>query len=121
MRHWIGSLTFGLLAAAAGYQPASAASLQWTITNESPYQAQVSFYSQNRSVEWPGGGQSWDLFDNQPHTFNLRCLRGEKICYGAFIYQTHARYWGVGFNNSYGCSDCCGYCGAGSMSNTLAR
>jgi len=121
MRLWMGTLALGALVASASFQPASAASIRWTITNDSAYQAQVSFYSESRSVEWPGGGKSWDLFDNRPHTFNLRCIRGEKICYGAFIYQSHARYWGVGFENANSCADCCGICGAGSMSNTLVR
>jgi hypothetical protein len=83
--------------------------------------AQVSFYSQTRAHEWPGGGQSWDLFDHRPHTFTLSCVSGEKICYGAFVYKTHSRYWGVGYDNSFSCSDCCGFCGAGSMANALGQ
>jgi hypothetical protein len=121
MRQGIGSLALCLLIAAAGVLPVSAATLKWTIANQSHYAAQVSFYSQNRSHEWPGGGQSWDLFDHGAHTFTLRCHTGEKICYGAFVYQTHSRYWGVGFKNSNSCSDCCGVCGAGSMASSLGE
>ena len=121
MRHGIAGLALGLLVAMAGVLPASAASLTWTITNNSRYSAQVSFYGQDRQVEWPGGGESWDLFDHNPHTFNLRCHRGEKICYGAFIYQTHARSWGVGFNNSMSCGDCCGTCGEGPFETSLGN
>ncbi|MGD0642079.1 MAG: hypothetical protein ABSC22_15130 [Roseiarcus sp.] len=120
MRHGIGSLALGLLIAAAGVLPALAGSITWTVTNNSHYAVQVSFYSQVRGHEWPGGGQSWDLFDHGPHTFTLRCHNGEKICYGAFVYKTHSRYWGVGFNNSNACDDCCGICGAGTMENSLA-
>jgi hypothetical protein len=121
MRQGIGSLALCLLIAAAGVLPASAGTLTWTVTNRSTYAAQVSFYSQDRAAEWPGGGRSWDLFDHGAHTFTLRCHTGEKICYGAFVYQTNARIWGVGYNNSNSCTDCCGVCGAGSLSSALGE
>ncbi|MGO4870454.1 MAG: hypothetical protein ACLPGW_07550 [Roseiarcus sp.] len=121
MRQGIGSLALCLLAATAGVLPASADSISWTITNRTRDPLQVSFYSQDRHHEWPGDGRSWDLFDNRPHTFSLGCIRGETICYGAFVYQTHSRYWGVGFKNSKSCKGCCGTCGAGSMENSLGN
>ncbi len=110
MRQWIGSLALCLLVAGAFVLPAFADTMNWIITNKSSYQAQVSFYAQGRRSEWPGHGRAWDLFDHSPHKFSLNCLRGEKICYGAFVYKTHARSWGVGFNNSKSCRDCCAIC-----------
>lgn len=124
MRQWIGSLALCLLVVAgAGVLPASAdtAVMNWIITNKSQYQAQVSFYAQSRRAEWPSHGRAWDLFDHRAHRFSLNCLRGEKICYGAFVYKTHARSWGVGFNNSKSCRNCCAICAETTIERSLGN
>jgi hypothetical protein len=98
-------------AAVAQQQQASADSMLWRFKSNHQYKVQVSFYSQNRSYEWPGNGQSYDLNDYDEHTMNLSCIRGEKICFGAWATGDATTYWGVGYNNSHQCEDCCYHCG----------
>jgi hypothetical protein len=68
-----------------GFSTASVAeSMTWTVTSDYKFRSQIEFYSQNRSMAWPGGGTVYTLNDYAPHKFTLACRRGEKICYGAW-------------------------------------
>lgn len=95
--------------------PSSADTLTFKLRSKFQYKVQVSFYSQARNHEWPGGGQAYDLDDWDEHTFRLSCRSGEKICYGAWVTGNGRRYWGVGPDDKHGCSDCCAVCGAGTV------
>lgn len=54
--------------------------------SEYKYKAQVKFFSQDRKgYEWPGGGKAYNLDDSDVHAIKLRCLGGEKICYGGWV------------------------------------
>lgn len=98
---------------------ATADTLHWTIVNRSPWPAQVSFFAARRHMQWPGPGRGYDLFDQQPRTYPLSCLHGEKICYGAYEYGSHRHSWGVGFNNARACANCCYSCSNATVGRTL--
>jgi hypothetical protein len=87
----------------------------WEIQSSYPFKVQIKFYSKDRNVVWPAGGQSYVLDDSKMHQFSLNCQAGERICYGAWDVITGGRtgkkYWGVGQSNSKGCTDCCWTCG----------
>jgi hypothetical protein len=77
-------LTFAVLSMV---QPpvASADSLVWRVKSNYRDGIQISFYSQSRSVEWPGNGQAWGLNDSGTHKYSLACVTGERICFGAWV------------------------------------
>lgn len=81
------------------------------IQSDHKFKVQISFFSQNRSHEWPGGGRSYNLNDSEEHTFNLTCNKGEKICYGAWETGSSSPYWGSGPGNRQACTNCCVVCG----------
>jgi hypothetical protein len=99
----------------------------WRIRSLFPHQVQIEFYSMDRNAAWPGGGRAYRLYDSNWHAFSLRCRPGERICYGAWNVATGqttgSRYWGVGQDKRYGCSDCCWTCGrkGNPRSITLSR
>ena len=82
----------------------------WRFKNDYPYKIYLKFYSQDRNHVWPGGGKVYVLDDGREHTFHIRGLGGEKVCYGAWVAGDSSTYWGVGKDNEHGCSDCCYYC-----------
>ena len=109
-------------------RPASshAETMTWTITSNYQYQVQVEFYAQSRSAAWPGNGRAYDVNDYAAHTFVLNCVRGEKICYGAWPTGgdrngQYTTYWGVGQNNRQRCSNCCALCGEEDPVKTLTQ
>lgn len=94
---------------------ASADSMTWKLRSFSKAAIEVSFYSQNRRNEWPGGGKvyvnrTYDVVD-----YKLGCIKGEKICYGAWLQGNASRYWGVGKGNQQKCTDCCYTCGGNTV------
>lgn len=78
----------------------------------------IAFYSQDRNLAWPGGGQEYNINDNQTHSYALKCRTGEKICYGAWD-TNRSLYWGVGPHDHYGCKNCCAVCNDSSALYTL--
>jgi hypothetical protein len=82
-----------------------------------PYKIQLEFYSQNRSVAWPGNDRVYSISDDDIHAYTLKCKSGENICYGAW--PKSSVYWGVGLNNRYTCEHCCAICDGRSVSLTL--
>lgn len=108
-------LELALLAGLVGFTwfPAIsfADSMTWTITSDYEYKVQLEFYSQNRSIAWPGGDKAYNLNDYETHEFTLNCRSGEKICYGAWATGDSSVYWGVGANDKHSCKSCCGICG----------
>lgn len=74
------------------------------------YKVQVKFFSKDRNVVWPGGGQADNLDDSQVHDIKLNCLGGEKICYGGWVTGNAKLYWGVGADGKRGCESCCFTC-----------
>jgi hypothetical protein len=86
--------------------------IEFHIRNSSPYGIHVRFYSQNRAVSWPGQGKAWLQTDNTMHDYNLSCIPGEEICYGAWTIPNHAHNWGVGDDGKHRCTSCCAVCGS---------
>lgn len=70
----------------------------------------LEFTSQQRNNQWPGGDRAYKIDDYDVHTYKLKCIRGEQICYGAWVEGDETQYWGVGINNGEHCNDCCYTC-----------
>jgi hypothetical protein len=83
----------------------------WKIKSRYPYSVAVAFFSATRNLSWPGGGQGWVISDATEHTYNLSCMAGERICYGAWASGSPAAIqWGVGASGQNGCTNCCHVC-----------
>ncbi len=112
-----------LLAATALAPSASHADqLTWHVTNMSPYNAEIRFFSRYRAQNrvWPAeSDQVWQLYDHDIHTIVLKCITGEQICFGAWLPHTHTRYWGVGHDHDQSCGNCCAICGNGDAEAVL--
>jgi hypothetical protein len=76
-------------------------------------QVDVAFYSQNRNHSWPGGSKVWVIKDYDVHSYSLTCIRGEKICYGAWVRGASSSYWGGGKGGRQACQKCCFTCNGG--------
>jgi hypothetical protein len=99
---------------------ASAENITFSLENESDYDIQIEFYSQDRSHAWPGGDQAYNLASGDENSYKLACRGSEKICYGAWVKGKSATYWGVGLNNKQACESCCQTCGE-SLSKRLTN
>jgi hypothetical protein len=94
-----------------GPASAQAESVVWQVQSNHPKKVQIEFYSKDRDIAWPGGGQAYNLNDYEIHKYNLTCRPGERICYGAWVTRTERATWGVGKDEAKGCDDCCWTCG----------
>lgn len=84
-------------------------SLQFQVRNMYSYKVYLQFFSKSRQgLVWPGNGKVYVLADRDFHDYNLRCVPGEKICYGAYSGDW---YWGVGRVGNNACRSCCYKCG----------
>jgi hypothetical protein len=99
----------GLFAAS----PACAQSLTWKFKSEHPNTVSVELYSDNRNRVWPGSGEVYSLNDYSTRTINISCIRGEKICYGAWVRNTQSSSWGAGYGGKSSCKRCCYECDGG--------
>jgi hypothetical protein len=118
----IAALSLTTLALSATCETAQAQEQMYTFRVKSNYKyiVQIAFFSQDRPrFEWPGGGKAWNLDDSKVHDFHLRCLGGEKICYGAWVDGNAKLYWGAGIDGKAGCKRCCHVCTAGGQSEIL--
>lgn len=90
---------------------AEAQSINWRLRSFDKAVVDVEFYSQNRRHIWPGGSEVYVIRDFEAKSFKLNCVRGEKICYGAWVRGNSKFYWGVGKANANRCTGCCYTCG----------
>lgn len=97
------------------YVPSSSAgSLTFEMRSSHPNVVSLEFYSTTRSgLVWPGNGEVYLLEDSDVHNFKLSCRNGEQICYGAWVRNQSASYWGVGSGNENRCTSCCYTCSGG--------
>ena len=95
--------------------PVKADTLEWTVRSDYPHVVSLEFYSQTYNRAWPGDGRVHVIDDYNVHSYVLACETGEKICYGAWVRGIPDKYWGVGYNDTQGCADCCYSCGYGSI------
>lgn len=98
-----------------GSLPAQAQSeMTFQVRSNHPNKVQIKFYSQDRKGhQWPNSTNAYNLDDSQVHSYRIGCLGGEKVCYGAWVTGNSNTYWGVGYNNSQRCSNCCYTCSGG--------
>lgn len=87
-----------------------AETLTWIVRSEHSKVVNLEFYSLDRAVSWPGGGEIFTIDDDQEHSYRLSCEPGEKICYGAWLRDRKRSYWGAGFNARNRCKTCCYTC-----------
>jgi hypothetical protein len=108
-KHVLTALAAALLAPL----PASAENFTFKVRSYHKHQVDVAFYSQNRNHAWPGDGKVWIIKDYDVHTYSLTCVRGEKICYGAWVRGASSSYWGGGKGGRQACQKCCFICNGG--------
>lgn len=105
-------LTAALLAVSVlAPSAASADVMTWKLRSFSKNVIEVAFYSQNRRTEWPGGGKVYVNRTFDTVSYPLTCVKGEKICYGAWIKGASTTYWGMGQGGKQKCTNCCYTCG----------
>jgi len=102
-----GLIALGLLAIFA--PSASAESLTWNVESDYPRPIELEFYSLNRSFVWPGD-EAMALDHRDRRAFTIKCDRGERICYGAWVRGRESIYWGTGRSGTHGCERCCFVC-----------
>ena len=92
---------------------ARADTVTFKLRSYSPYETHVKFFSSDRRHVWPSRTRVYVLRDYRVKYMTLRCLWGEKICYGAAVAGDYSRYWGRSLNGLQGCYNCCFTCGGG--------
>jgi hypothetical protein len=107
----IWALLLALVCAIVGTPTQAAAdNITFRVKSMAEQRAQIMFYSQDRRVHWPGGGQAYSLNDYSEHEFKLNCVTDEKICYGAWTTPNQRFTWGSGVDGRGSCSGCCYTC-----------
>lgn len=94
---------------------AKAESMTWKFRSYHANIVDIQLYAPARNHVWPGNTQVWSVKDYQVNDITINCVRGEKICYGAWVRGTESSYWGAGRGNKRSCTNCCGTCGGGPM------
>ena len=108
-----------MMALAAGFMmlgqaaTATAQEVTYSVRNDHPNTVELEFYSADRDVAWPGGGNAFILDDGEPHSLPLACEEGERVCYGAWVQGDSSITWGAGPGGEMACDDCCYICGTG--------
>lgn len=87
--------------------------VRWHMRNEYGTNIVVQFYTPERHSRWPAGDRAYLLVSGQTEVIRLRCVPGEKVCYGG---NAPGRYWGTGigsgFRPAHPCVNCCRRCGS---------
>lgn len=84
--------------------------LHWKMNNLHGGSIVLQFYSTTRrGYHWPAGNRAYLLKYAEPVTIRLRCMPGEKICFGGAI---AGKYWGTGLRLRHSCVNCCRLCGS---------
>lgn len=84
--------------------------LRWEFKNLHYNVLGLQFYTQLPQGKrvWPAGGQAYLLPPNSQYALRLRCVPGERVCFGAW---SEGKYWGTGYGMRYSCTNCCRMCG----------
>lgn len=101
-----GTLAAPALSLADGTQ----SSLTWQMRSFHHNAVEVQFYSNSRKHVWPAPGRVYAIRDYAVHTYTTPCIKGEKVCYGAWVAGSGTTYWGTGKDGRLGCADCCYTC-----------
>ena len=107
-----GRILGAVLALLGMLSAAQADNLQWKFRSYDSKVVDVNFFSANRKVVWPANGQVFTIKNYDVQTYNLSCVAGEKICFGAWRRGNDSKYWGSGHDGKKACSSCCYTCGA---------
>lgn len=91
--------------------------LKFNIQNACPTAAviDVRLFDLINLLVWPVDHKTapFMLTPGPTRTFNIQCTLGSQICYGG-AEERGARLWGVGYDGSLDCNDCCFTCKEGS-------
>lgn len=68
---------------------------------------------------FPGPTSYWQLEPKQAGRVTISCAQGALICFGGIFNPPNGRYWGVGFNDEFGCASCCAICASGEINFPL--
>lgn len=109
MRSIIAVLAIALVTSTAAY----AEDVTFQIQSFHPNRVQVKFWSDTRGHVWPSLSEAYNLNDYDVHRYELTCIRGETICYGAWVTGDASIYWGRGIAGDRPCTACCTVCNGG--------
>jgi hypothetical protein len=82
----------------------------WRFTNISGAPLQYRFYAFNRRYYWPAANRAFLLFNGTSRSTAISCIRGEKVCYGAWVAGQPQIFYGRGSTGIPGCIGCCYIC-----------
>jgi hypothetical protein len=105
----------------ASLAQAHADNLIYPVKNSSGHNIQVRFFSQTRTVWWPGENSGYNQAKKTTVNYNISCNPGEYICYGAWSMPDEKLNWGVGLTGKGQCSQCCNHCGDKTGGMTLHK
>jgi hypothetical protein len=88
--------------------PVSAAEMTVFMKNEQSRAVAVELYGENQ--RWPGGEQVYLLDKGERKSVVIGCREGERICWGAWLNGDDRQSFGVGFDRSRACPECCRIC-----------
>jgi len=90
---------------------ASAQSLTFVVRSETNGLIDYKLWSQDRSHVWPSVRNVYGL-NHRGHQRSTRinCIRGERICYGAWFRNNPKLTWGAGSTGKARCTSCCYIC-----------
>ncbi len=103
---------------------AATAVFNWTITDacndtESTWFKMYEYDAQGAAVGvWPTATTHWVLASGATLTESLTCTLGDSICFGAYQ-ATHNYVWGVDYDDSQTCTNCCQSCANASLTTAL--
>lgn len=84
---------------------------EWEIRLKTKEKVSIQFRADGRKIAWPARNQGYRLDNKVINTINTPCVKGENICFGAWVSHQQSKHWGSGPNGAYGCKDCCRQCG----------
>lgn len=89
--------------------------MSFYLKNMSDRPVAVELFSHQRHKVWPGDGKVYYLAPHEKKSAPVDCAAGERICFGAWVYQDDRTRWGVGPDDDRNCDDCCRLCAAHSI------
>jgi hypothetical protein len=90
--------------------------------NSSGWDARLRFFSKSRNWVWPGPSSAWVMRpDRVQRVVRISCIRGERVCYGAWRASNPSYYWGVGAWGNKPCWTCCYTCNGGAAAVNFVR
>ena len=110
--HFAEAQTHAVVRPPAISRPAETGSVKFKLESKDPSVLLVQFCSETyEGYYWPGPAEAWVLEDWDRHNFELSCVPGEKVCFGAFSAWGGTQYWGSGELCREACEACCTVCG----------